>query len=663
MTNKKKPDRYRSQGVKRLTLLMLLLLTICGAVNAETGLTYVETADGKRSPYTRELTQWTHSRLVFSKDIARVAVGEKEVLEVEILGGRELLVLAKSVGRTSVIIWYPDETTETFLFSVNEDLSVLQRALLEIDPGIRLELTPDRNALVLRGTVATFKVRQAAESAVRNYLNAADEYVDTAAMQDDITGDITPVARSATAIINLLEVAQESLSSEQKIIEAIRSLNGMGEADVTVSRIQRGDVPSANIDTLLLQGQVQNQVVLVRVLTIAARLFLGSNAELDSPDIIEVVADETGALVGQRHDISSGMNGMSAGNIPGLSGSNNSNQLRNEIRSNIGRAKLLSIANGRILSMIEVRDLPQVRVTVQIHEINRTRIKNWRPDLTLVTDGYQANSMSADGNGMVVQPDASQRIGALGSGQVENALQILGGTLSNNFQIGGTDLAFDLLFSLLEKEGISRTLSRPTLTVLAGESAVFQVGGEVPVPSSFAPAGVGVGDTASGSNTPGVFSGTEFRPFGVQLAIRPLVGEDDRITLDIRPTVSAPDAALTQQIASSTGSQLNSTAFSTRSIQTTTRLRDGQPLVIGGLVSRRVNDSENYTPGVHKVPVLGWLAKSSDKLDDDFELVIVVTPTLVREPLDNVGLWQFPPAFDLLGKAVGMPKPEAGSSK
>lgn len=72
--------------------------------------------------------------------------------------------------------------------------------------------------------------------------------------------------------------------------------------------------------------------------------------------------------------------------------------------------------------------------------------------------------------------------------------------MTNNLQIGGDDLAFDLLFSLMEKEGISRTLSRPTLMVLAGETAAFNVGGEVPVPTAFAPTGLKSGDEV-GANT------------------------------------------------------------------------------------------------------------------------------------------------------------------
>ena len=67
---------------------------------------------------------------------------------------------------------------------------------------------------------------------------------------------------------------------------------------------------------------------------------------------------------------------------------------------------------------------------------------------------------------------------------------MIGGSLSNQFQLGNSNIAFDVLFSMLEKEGISRTLSKPSLTVLAGEEAVFNIGGEVPVPSAFAPSAV-----------------------------------------------------------------------------------------------------------------------------------------------------------------------------
>lgn len=641
------------------TLIVILLFSsqlLAQQDSTASGLRFVETADGVRSNEIRELVQWTHTRLVFSKSLERVAVGQSDILEVEILGSQEVLVLAKSVGRTSIIVWYPDDTTETFLFGVNTDLSVLREALQDIHQEIRIELAPDRAALVLRGTVPTVNYRLAAESAAQNYLNAEKQTGGSNIVGDDLAGAADLFANisrasldlglgnnvGAIAIINLIQVEKLPESSKVKIEEAIASIGGEG---VTVKRIRRGDVNDDEQDTLLLTGTVQTQVDLVRVLNIASRLFLGAESDFNTSSDLKVLANESGSLIGQN---GGGSRSNSSSLLPNSGGAS----LNNQIESNVGRAKLLSSADGRILSMIEVVDLPQVRVSVQMYEVSRSRMKNWRPDLAMTSREFRSESASAGGSGLAIQPDASERIGATGS-QIANALQIIGGSLSNQFQIGNSDIAFDVLFSMLEKEGISRTLSKPSLTVLAGEEAVFNIGGEVPVPSAFAPAGISTGDNV-GANTAGVFSGTEFRAFGVQLLVRPLVGEDDRITIDVNPTISMPDTSLTQAISNATGTGLNTTAFNTRSLNTTTRLRDGQPLVIGGLVSRDISENKDYTPGLNDVPFFGKLAENSSNSDSDRELIIILTPSIIRDPAENTGLWEFPSTRELVQSGIGM---------
>ncbi len=629
-------------------LAVLLLLCLPGLVGAK-GLQYVETADGVKHSNTRDLIQWTHTRLVFKKELERVAVGLEETLEVEVLGSNEVLALAKQVGRTSIIVWYTDGTTETFLFSVVQDLSVLRRALRDVHPDIRIELAPDRAALVLRGEVPTIKFRQAAEAVARNYLEVGnkrapggpDILVQTpdrgVALDDSNLRVTTREVRSerSAAIINLIQVAQLPETVESKIHQAIRSVGG---ENVKVRRVTIGDLEDDSRDTLILTGYVHNQVALTRILNVTSRIFLGKDAD----GTITALTDESGSMLAGRRG-----GGGGGGAFGGLSGGSGS--LDNEIRANIGRSKLVSASGGRILSMIDVRDLPQVRVSVQMHEVDRVRLKAWRPDFTLLTQGYNTG-------GEFTVPGLQEQ--GADSSRLENALRFLGGAMTNNVQIASSNFAFDLLFSLLEEEGISRTLSRPTLTVLAGESAVFRAGGEVPVPSAYAPVGVSSGDTV-GTNTAGVFSGTEFKPFGVELRVRAMVDEDDRITLDINPTVSRPDTALTQQIAGSTGSNLNSAAFDVRSIDTSTRVMDGQPLVIGGLVTRDITNNDSFTPGVSKLPVFGWLTKSFSKSDSDTELIIVVTPTIVREPRHNAKLWHYPDTNELLDWAVAVPKKEA----
>ena len=642
-----------NSALPRALCVLLMLLVACwpgDSVAAKVrGLEFIETADGRQSRNSRELVQWTHSRLVFSKTLKRVAVGQDSIMEVEVLGGNEVLALAKKVGRTSIIVWYTDGGTETFLFSVVEDLSVLRSALDDIHPNIRIQLAPDRAALVLRGRVPTVDFRVAAENAARNYLDVAqgrDTGVDVLmqsplsnplierAMQtagfrvskDDQRGINDPKSAPRATIINLIQVDTLPLSMQEKLQKAINTIGGQA---VTVQRMQPGDIASRHNDTLLLTGTVNTQVELVRVLNVAARLYATENPDQDiDGGNIRAIANESGGLMSQASG--RGSFGQSQDSVG------------NSVDTNIGRAKMVSIANGKILSMIEVRDLPQVRVSVQMHEVSRRRLKSWRPDMTMVSNGY-------DNSGTFGLGGRSQ-VGA-NSSQLESAIQVLGGTLLNNIQVGGSDMAFDLLFSLLEEEGISRTLSRPTLTVLAGESATFRAGGEVPVPRAFAPSGLSADDNV-GSNANGVFSGTDFKSFGVELEVRALVDENDRITLDLRPTISMPDTQLTQDIANSTGSQLNSAAFNVRTLKTSSRLRDGQALVIGGLVSRDISDNDSHTPGLSSIPLLGNLAKSSAKSDTDKELIIIVTPAIVREAKHQAVQWQFSDSSEVLQRAV-----------
>ncbi|WP_372797959.1 pilus assembly protein N-terminal domain-containing protein [Litorivivens sp.] len=651
--------------MKRIAFTVALAVALLGVAPAladsAKGLQFVETADGTKSHRTRELVQWTHTRLVFNKALKRVAVGQEATLQVEVLGTNEVLALGKNVGRTSIMVWYEDGTTENFLFSVIEDLSVLRKALNDIHPNIRIQLAPDRAALVLRGRVPTINFRIAAETAARNYLDVARgagssdmdvvmQAPDLSSMVNDATFRVKSAMDSAAAsarrsanratIINLIQVEQLPENVVQKLSKVLQT---MGGEDVTVSRIQSGDMQNDLADTLLLSGAVETQVDLVRILNVASKMFAGESAQLGDGGNIEVIANEAGGLLngGRQSGRSSGLGGF------GQLGGGDSG-LGNNIAANVGRSKMLSVAGGRILSTIEVRDLPQVRVSVQMHEVSRRRLKSWRPDMTLVTNGY-------DNSGTFGLAGRSQR-GANAS-QVENALQILGGSLLNNLQVGGSDVALDALFALLEEEGISRTVSRPTLTVLAGESAVFRAGGEVPVPKAFAPTGLSADDSV-GNNAGGVFSGTEFKSFGVELEVRPMVGENDSITLDMRPTISLPDTQLTQDIAGSTGSDLNTAAFNVRTIKTSARLEDGQALVIGGLVSRDLSDSKSHTPGLSSVPLVGNLAKSSSDGDSDTELVIIVTPTIIRAPRHEISLWQFPDSMQLLDWSISLPEKE-----
>jgi Flp pilus assembly secretin CpaC len=145
----------------------------------------------------------------------------------------------------------------------------------------------------------------------------------------------------------------------------------------------------------------------------------------------------------------------------------------------------------------------------------------------------------------------------------------------------------------------------------------------------------------------------EFVPFGVQLQIRPLVGDDDTITLDVQPSVVTPDTLLTNTIRQSTGAAVASTAFQTRALRTSSRLQDGQALVIGGLVSNSTSTNTASTPGLRDTPILGSLFRGFNRNDQSTELVVVVNPVVIRAPLQDVAVWAFPARSEMLKPLLG----------
>jgi pilus assembly protein CpaC len=221
-------------------------------------------------------------------------------------------------------------------------------------------------------------------------------------------------------------------------------------------------------------------------------------------------------------------------------------------------------------------------------------------------------------------------------------LSFLGGTLANTSQLKAGQFALEAVFSLLNRLNITRTLSSPSMTVLSGELATFTVGGEVPVPQFFSPI-IGGGNAQL---PPGVFSTVALVPFGVTLGIRPLVGDDDSITLDIVPSVTSPDPTLTLSLKNTTGTNQLTTAFRVRSFMTHAKVNDGEGLLMAGLLARDRVDDQLYTPGLGDIPVLGWLVRNFSRRDDQQELVVVLNPVIVREPNPEVSLWDFPSVYE-----------------
>lgn len=586
----------------------------------------------------------TQVRARFAKEIVSLSVADEDLVKADIANTREVLLTGLESGATSLTVGFDDDETEIYQLSVQPDFAVLRRALNEIDPEIRMDVAPDREAVVLSGTVDLIATSLAAERTVRAYLNAGENASKTETTNYYDNGVLASfsVTSSGGGVLNSIRTRETFEGIETRIQDALREV---GADDIRVRRVQHGvEAQDAN-DILVLEGTVPDQITLTRALSLASRMFLGTEVEEND---IRVIGDESGALMrGNQNNSTQQLSGNNAASL--VSGTNNGGggggnrlpQLNNQLSANLARATSLSLADGRVLSFVEVEDLPQVRVDIRFLEINRRALLDYDSEFAAA---WSENAPTLGGNSTL--PSTSG--GVTGAGDVQEVFGFLGGALNNQFQLSGNDWAIDTAITLLENEGIAKSLASPSLTVLSGEQAFFQVGGVVPFEQNLA---TGAGDV--------VLNGTGFVDFGVNLAVRPLIGNQGAVTIDVQPEISLPDSELTDQIRDSTGGALSTSAFSTRAMRTSARLADGQALIIGGLNERSRTDDSEQTPFLHKIPIIGALFKSFSYADQDRELVFVITPVVIRDPIPDAGLWAHGSVSEMMAPLIAGEKEDS----
>lgn len=189
--------------------------------------------------------------------------------------------------------------------------------------------------------------------------------------------------------------------------------------------------------------------------------------------------------------------------------------------------------------------------------------------------------------------------------------------LSGTALIGAAGKLFGIdvaaAFDLSERVGLVSTLANPNLTTVSGETAEFLAGGEFPIV------------TSSNNGT-----SIEYKSYGVNLTYTPTVLADGRISLRVRTEVSD----ISSQGAVRIGG-LEIPATTNRMTETTVEMGSGQSMMISGLLSNQLTNSLNKMPGLGDVPLLGSLFKSNGWRRNETELMIVITPYLVRPVSDS----------------------------
>jgi pilus assembly protein CpaC len=255
----------------------------------------------------------------------------------------------------------------------------------------------------------------------------------------------------------------------------------------------------------------------------------------------------------------------------------------------------------KVVNSITVRGRDQVMLKVTVAEVRRDIIKQMGVDLsatmnsgTTVVKFNNSNPFTANNGPLVPSNGLITQFGTMPSVQAT--------------------------LRAMESAGVVRTLAEPNLTAISGESATFISGGEFPIPT-----GVTCQTTTTGIGN--CVQTVSFKKFGISLNFTPVVLSEGRISLRVMTEVS--EVSMDNSL---TGGQGGTTipSIKTRRAETTLEIPSGGSMAMAGLIQEQTKQAVNGIPGVDSLPVLGALFRSQDFINNQTELMVLVTPYVVR---------------------------------
>jgi pilus assembly protein CpaC len=261
----------------------------------------------------------------------------------------------------------------------------------------------------------------------------------------------------------------------------------------------------------------------------------------------------------------------------------------------------------RVVNSIVVRGRDQVMLKVTVAEVARSIIKQMGIDLT-ATMNYGTTAVTFD---------SSNPFTALGHSLTGNAAA---GAFGSAMRAGVPVPSVQATIRAMESAGVIRTLAEPNLTAISGESATFIAGGEFPVP-----AGYSCDPTTHLCQTQ-----ISFKKFGISLNFTPVVMTEGRISLRVMTEVSELSNENSFTLVQAAGNALTIPSIRTRRAETTLEIPSGGAMAMAGLIQEQTKLAINGLPGLAQLPVLGALFRSRDFVNNQTELMVLVTPYIVR---------------------------------
>jgi pilus assembly protein CpaC len=294
-----------------------------------------------------------------------------------------------------------------------------------------------------------------------------------------------------------------------------------------------------------------------------------------------------------------------------VNAANDSVTLSGEVSSAANLSQALAVTEAfapkKVVNLAQVAGVHQVMLEVRVAEMSRSLARRLGINFSIVRQG--------DGFGVSMLNNLTGIAGTLSSiAEPAGApfAQALGSSINALLRFTGSDRTWTIFIDALKENGLVKILAEPTLVTLNGQEARFLAGGEfpVPVPQQF-----------------NVITIT-YKQFGVGLSFTPTVLSDDKISLRVAPEVSDLDFSTAVVL-----SGFVVPGLTTRRASTVIELANGQSFAIAGLLRETVREAVAKFPVLGDIPILGALFRSTSFQKNESELIIIVTPHLVK-PLD-----------------------------
>ena len=289
---------------------------------------------------------------------------------------------------------------------------------------------------------------------------------------------------------------------------------------------------------------------------------------------------------------------------------NDSVFLRGTAKDLVSVARAVSIAStlGKVVNLLYVQVPPhEAQILLKVRFLSIDRTLSTQLGMNIFSTGT-GNTIGSTATGQFSAPTLPS-----GTAQTTPGSPFAFSDLLNIF-LYRKDLNLGTTIKALEQKGVAEVLAEPNVLTENGRQGSFLAGGEFPVPV-----------VQGGSGGVGASITIQYREFGVRLNFIPTITPSGSIRLQVAPEVSALDYSNAITI-----SGFNIPALTTRKVKTDVELDEGQSFAIGGLLDKTVTDTFSKVPFIGDIPILGNFFKSKSTTRANTELVVIVTPEIVR---------------------------------